>query len=228
MSWRKRGHDVMRLLLVDDHLSYREPLAFMLAREPDLAVAGQAGSVAEARVRFSDIDVALVDLDLPDGNGADVIRELRRANPRAMAVVVTATTRRTDVAQAVEAGAVGVLHKSRPIGEIVAGLRRLAAGEPLLSPAETVDLLRLLGQQRERNRAAKAAIDRLTPRECEVLQALADGLPDRDIAERLHVRTETVRTHMVNLLQKLGVESRLQALVFAARYGVVDLKDGAA
>ena len=218
---------MIRILLVDDHLSFRQPLAFMFAREPDLEVVAQAGSVAEARTRFSDVDIALVDLDLPDGSGVDVIRELRSANPRAMAVALTASARRADVAKAVEAGAAGVLHKSRPVDEVVAALRRLAAGGHLLSPAETVDLLRFIGQQRERDRTAQAAIGRLTRRECEVLQALAHGLQDREIAERLHIRTETVRTHMVNLLAKLGVDSRLQALVFAVRYGLVEVGAGA-
>ena len=105
----------------------------------------------------------------------------------------------------------------------MAGLRRLDRGEHLLSPAETIELLRLVGQQRERDRSAKEAAGRLTKRECEVLQSLADGLSDAEIAQRLHVSRETVRTHMVNLLQKLGLDSRLQALVFAVRQGLVKL-----
>ena len=212
---------MMRLVLVGDHLSFRQPLAFMLGREPGLEVAGQAGSLAEARPLLAGADVALVDLDLPDGDGAELIRALRLANPRGMAVVLTASASRLDAARAVEAGAVGALHKSCAVAEIAAALRRLAAGEHLLSPSETVALLRLVGQRRERDRGAQAAIGRLTPREREVLRALADGLSDREIAERLHVRTETVRTHMVNLLEKLGVGSRLQALVFAVRHGLV-------
>jgi DNA-binding NarL/FixJ family response regulator len=212
---------VIRVLLVDDHLSFRQPLAFMLQREPDIDVVGEAGSLAEACEVPVEVDMALVDLDLPDGNGATLIRTLRAANPRCMVAVLSASGNRTDLAQAVEAGAVGILHKSHPIESIVAALRRLQAGEHLISPTETVELLRLVGQQREKNRAAEAAIRRLTRRECDVLQSLADGLSDREIAERLVVSTETVRTHMVNLLHKLGVESRLQALVFALRHGVV-------
>jgi DNA-binding NarL/FixJ family response regulator len=220
---------MLRLLLVDDHLAFRQPLAFLLAREPDLAVVGQAGSLAEARAWLAGAGAgaALVDLDLPDGDGLDLVRELRRAAPPCPAVVLTASGTRLDAARAVEAGAVGVLHKASPVAEVVAALRRLAAGEPLLAPAEAVELLRLLGQRRERDRAAEAAIGRLTRRECAVLEALADGLSDREIAERLTIRPETVRTHMVNLYQKLGVDSRLQAVVFAARHGLVELGDGA-
>ena len=214
---------MIRTLLVDDHLSFRQPLAFMLAREPGIEVIGQAGSVVEARRHLAEANVALVDIDLPDGDGVDVVREFRRVNPRGMAVMLTASAKRTDIARAIEAGAFGVLHKSCPVEEIIAAMRRLTAGQHLISPAETVELLRLIGRQRERDRTAQAAIDRLTRRECDVLQALADGLSDSEIAERLHIRTETVRTHMVNLLHKLGVNSRLQALVFAVRYGLVKI-----
>ncbi len=215
---------MISVLLVDDHLSFRQPLAFMLAREADIQVIGQAGSVEEARKFYAEADVALVDLGLPDGDGVNLIRELRGANRHCMAVALTASVRRTDVARAVEAGAAGVLHKSLPVTDVVTAVHRLRAGESLLSPPEMVELLRLIGQQRDQDRLAQAAIVRLTPRECEVLQTLAKGLSDREIGERLQIGTETVRTHMVNLLQKLGVESRLQALVFAVRYGLVHIR----
>lgn len=213
----------MRVLLVDDHLSYIEPLKYMLELEPDIEVIGMAGSLAEARPLLSCANLALVDLDLPDGDGVDLIRESRTQSAPVMAVVLSATGVRAHLARAVEAGAVGMLHKSRPVAEIVAALRRLMAGEHLISPAETVDLLRLVGQQRQRDLAAKMAIDRLTRREREVLQLLAEGLHDREIADRLSVSTETIRTHMVNLLHKLEVDSRLQALVFAVQHALVKI-----
>ncbi len=219
---------MVRVLLVDDHASFRQPLAFVLGREPDLEVVGQAGSLAEARRALADAggaEVALVDLGLPDGDGVDLIRELRAANPRGKAVALTESGDAVAAARAVEAGAVGVLPKSCSVAEIIAALRRLGAGEPLLPPAEAAALLRLAGERRARDRAADAAIGRLTVREREVLQALADGLPDRGIAERLHVRPETVRTHLVHLLAKLGVDSRLQAVIFALRHGLVAVRD---
>jgi RNA polymerase sigma factor (sigma-70 family) len=92
-----------------------------------------------------------------------------------------------------------------------------------LSVRETSELLRFITRQREQQRAIQATIARLTPREREVLQALAAGLSDREIAHQLHVSTETVRTHMVNLLHKLGVDSRLKALVFALRHNLVTI-----
>jgi DNA-binding NarL/FixJ family response regulator len=127
-------------------------------------------------------------------------------------------------ARAVEAGASGVLHKSTPIKDIVEAVQMLRAGEALLSPAEVVEMLRLVGRERQEELAARQAVERLTPREKEVLEALAEGLESKEIAEKLNVTVETERTHMVNILHKLGVHSRLQALVFAARYGVVRIR----
>jgi DNA-binding NarL/FixJ family response regulator len=214
---------VIRILLVDDHAAFRQPLAFMMDREADLTVAGQAGSLAEARDLLIDIDVAVVDLDLPDGNGVELISDLRAANPRGAVLILTASANRAQEAQAVEAGAAGVMHKSVGIREIIDAVRRLAEGEHLLSPREAIDLLRLATREREQNREGQAALESLTPREMEVLQALAEGLSDKEIAQRLHVSAETVRTHMVNILSKLHVDSRLQALVFAIRHGAVNI-----
>ena len=217
---------MIRVLVVDDHSSFRQPLAFMLGYQPDITVVGQAGSLAEARRLLAevDVDVAVVDLNLPDGHGADLIRDLRAVNPAGMILVLTASMIDRDYAEAVEAGASGVLHKSAGIEEIIKAVRRAGAGEPLLSSRELVEMLRLADRHRIQDREAREALARLTPREQEVLQALADGLADKEIAARLNVRNETVRTHMVNILGKLGVDSRLQALVFAIRHRIVTVK----
>lgn len=212
---------MIRVLLVEDHASFRQALAFMLERESDITVVGQAGSLAEARRLLAGVDVAILDLGLPDGNGMVLIEELRAANPRGRVLILTASADQGDLARVIELGAAGTLNKSVGAGEIVTAIRRLSAGETLFSPGEIVELLRLAGRQRERTREAQLALDRLTRREHEVLQALAAGLTDKEIARRLHISAETVRTHMVNLLAKLGVESRLQAVVFAARHGAV-------
>ena len=215
-----------RVLLVDDHASFRQPLAFMLDREADMTVVGQAGSLAEARklLRGAEIDAAVVDLDLPDGEGSSLIKDLRETNPDAVVLVLTASSSRRDLARTIEAGAAGALHKSIGIQEIISAVRRVSVGEQLYSPAEVVGMLRLASQHREEDRFAREALGRLTPRERDVLQALADGLNDKEIGRRLHISTETVRTHMVNILAKLNVDSRLQALVFAVRHGVVTIE----
>jgi DNA-binding NarL/FixJ family response regulator len=217
----------IRVLLVEDHASFRQALAFMLEREPGFEVAGQVGSLAEARELNGEVlekvEVAIVDLALPDGDGLDLIEDFS-SQPRMMTLVLSASLEPGRFARAVEAGASGVLHKSTPIKDIVEAVRKLRAGEALLSPAEVVEMLRLVGRERQEEHAARQAVERLTPREKEVLQALAEGLESREIAEKLNVTVETERTHMVNILHKLGVHSRLQALVFAARHGVVQIR----
>ena len=217
----------IRVLLVEDHASFRQALAFMLEREPGFEVAGQVGSLAEARQLngevLENVEVAIVDLALPDGDGLELIEDFS-SQPRMTTLVLSASLEPGRFARAVEAGASGVLHKSTPIKDIVEAVRKLKAGEALLSPGEVVEMLRLVGRERQEELPARRAVERLTPREKEVLQALAEGLESREIAEKLSVTVETERTHMVNILHKLGVHSRLQALVFAARYGVVRIR----
>ena len=214
---------MMRILLVDDHTAFRQALGFVLEREQDVASIKQAGSVAEASLLLNDVDVAVVDIDLPDGNGVQIINALRAKQPHAKVLVLTGSANRKDMAQAVEAGAAGMMHKSANIAEIVDAVRRLNVGEFLIDPRDLVDLLRMARQEREQDRDAQDALARLTPREREVIQALADGLTDKQIAQRLLISVETARTHIVNILAKLKVDSRLKALVFAARYGAVKL-----
>jgi DNA-binding NarL/FixJ family response regulator len=216
-----------RIFLVEDHASFRQALAFMFDREGEFTVAGQAGSLAEARAFLrkspDSLDVAVVDLALPDGDGFGLIGELS-SRPDVMTLVLSASLEPARFARAVEAGASGVLHKSAPIGEIVDAVRRLRSGEALLSPAEIVEMLRMVSRRRQEEYEARRAIEKLTPREKQVLMALGEGLDSKDIAEKLHITVETERTHMVNILGKLDVHSRLQALVFAARHGVVEIR----
>lgn len=212
-----------RVLLVEDHATFREPLAFMFDWEPDFEVVAQAGSLAEARRMLDGIDLAVVDLDLPDGDGTELIGELRATNPHGMVLVLTASAQREVHARAVEAGAAGVLHKTARIKEVIDAARRLVAGEALLSTDEIIELLRLADRRREQDREAQRTIKQLTPREREVLQLLAEGLSDKEISARLYVGSGTVRNHVVSIFGKLGVHSRLQALLFAARHGLVDI-----
>src|ERR671921_327795 len=218
----------IRLLLVEDHVSFREATASVFEREPGFEVVGQAGSLAEVRKMLeegaSEADVALVDLGLPDGYGGGLIKELRTANPRAQALVLSATLQQAEIARAVEAGAAGVLHKSADIEEVVEAVRRVRAGEMLLPLEKVVELLRYAGSHREQQQEARQAIAQLTPREKEVLEALAEGLDGKDIAQRLGISTVTERNHVASILAKLGVHSRLQALIFAAKHGVVDIR----
>jgi DNA-binding NarL/FixJ family response regulator len=221
------SHLPIRLLLVDDHKIFLRLLRFLLDREAGLTVVAEATTLAEAREHLAvgiDVDVALVDLDLPDGNGVDLIHDLCTACPEAYAIVLSGVVDQETRALAVAAGASAVFSKSDEIVEVIAAVRLLVAGELVIPPAEAVALLRQAGRLRDRERAAAAVLNRLTPRERDVLQALAMGLGDRAIASHLGIGERTVRVHMVNLLAKLGVESRLQAVVFAARHGVVSIR----
>ena len=217
---------MQRLLLVEDHVSFRQTLALVFEGEPDFEVVAQAGSLAEARrvMGGREADLGVLDLSLPDGEGIELIEELRETNPHSAALVLTASLDLAEHARAVEAGAAGVVHKSADVDEILDATRRVAAGETLLSPEELVEFLRIAGQSRDEEREARASIEQLTRREREVLYALAEGLSNKQIAERLHMSVDTERTHMMNILNKLGVHSRLQALLFAARHGLVELR----
>jgi DNA-binding NarL/FixJ family response regulator len=217
-----------RVLLVEDHVSFRQALAFMFEREPEFEVVGQVGSVDEVRKLPSgllkDVEVAVVDLALPDGDGLELIEDLSSNEPQIMTLVLSASLESGRFARAIEAGAGGVLHKSTPIKDIIEAVRRLEAGEALHPPGEVIEMLRLVSREREEKREVLQAIEKLTSREKEILRSLAEGLESREIAEKLNITVETERTHMVNILHKLGVHSRLQALVFAARHGLVEIR----
>jgi two-component system nitrate/nitrite response regulator NarL len=216
-----------RILLVEDHTSYRDAATSVFEREPGFEVVGQAGSLTEARKIIEGgslaVDVAIVDLGLPDGYGGELIKELREINPQAQALVLSASLDKSEVAGAIEAGAAGVLHKSVGMEEVVQAVRRLKAGETLLPPEEVVELLRFAIYHRKQEQEAHQAIAQLTPREKEVLQALAEGLESKQIAERLHISVLTERNHVMSILTKLGVHSRLQAVVFALRFDIVKI-----
>lgn len=217
---------MIRVLLVDDHASAREPLAFMLNHQDDIEVVATAGSVAESQDALAgglDLDVAVLDLGLPDGWGTELIGTVHASNPRAVTLVLTSYTDQVVLAQALAAGAAGVLNKSADVDEIVAGIRRLHAGEQLVSAREVADAIRVAATERDRGAAERRLLDSLTPREREVLQTLAGGLADKEIAAELGVGVGTVRTHVNAVLTKLGVRSRLQAVVLAARNDAIDL-----
>jgi PAS domain S-box-containing protein len=213
----------IRVLLVEDHATVREAIAGMLEREPDFSVVGQAGSLAEARELLEGVDIVLLDLGLPDGFGGDLIPELRRANPGAQALVLSAGLDRANLARAVQNGAAGAVDKVAHLDEVVEAARRLRAGETLVPLDELAELLRYDSRRREQEHADRLAIESLTPRELDILRALAEGRDSQSIAAHLHITLRTERNHVAHILAKLGVHSQLQALVFCLRYGVVKI-----
>jgi PAS domain S-box-containing protein len=222
---REDLEEEVRILLIEDHATVREALAATFEREEGFEVVGQAGSLEEARgmLGMESVDVAVVDLGLPDGYGGDLIKDIIEANPHAQALVLSASLERAQIAQAVQSGAAGVLNKTAPLDEVVGAVERLRAGETLMPLSEVVEMLRFAGARREEEHEARRAVESLTPREREVLQALAEGLDSAGIAERLNISLRTMRNHMASILSKLGVHSQLQALVFALRHGVVEV-----
>jgi len=217
---------LQRILLVEDHTSFRQTLAYLFDQQPDFRVVAQAGTLVEARraMEGSEADLGVIDLSLPDGEGTGLIAELRDANADFAALVLTASLDRADHASAVEAGAAGVLHKSADVDVILDATRRLGEGETLFSQDELIELLRLAGQNREEELEARVSIEQITPREREVLRLLAEGLSNKEIAAKLYMSIDTERTHIMNILNKLGVHSRIQALLFAARHGLVEIR----
>lgn len=218
---------MIRILIVDDHTSFRESLAFMLDLVEDLSIVAQSGSLESARgaIRTTPVDLALLDLDLAGEQGLDLIRELRLQHPGAIAIVLTANTGARSRAMAVAAGAVGVLHKSTSIQEIVTTLRRAVAGEPLISPLEAAELMRQGNLYQQTEVDGHEALRRLSQREQDVLRSLAAGLDNQGIAERLFISPETVRSHIGHIYRKLDVDSRLQAVLFGVRHNFLTEED---
>ena len=211
-----------RTLLVEDHTALRQALGIMLEREPGLVVTNQAGSSAEARGMLEGIDLAVVDLQLPDGTGVDVISELLERNPRAAVLVLTGSLDRELFGRAVEAGAAGVVHKTAGVEEVVEAVRKVRAGDQIHTTAEVMELMRLGSRRRERDHLVRFATSSLTPRERQILGALAEGLTSQEISDRLGIARETEHAHMVRLFSKLGVHSRVGALAFGLRHGLVN------
>jgi DNA-binding NarL/FixJ family response regulator len=213
-----------RVLLVEDHTSFRESLAYVFDHEPEFSVAAQAGTFAEASEMLAEgVDLAVVDLGLPDGDGAELVRRLRRTNRQCSILVLTASLDPSYLALAVEAGAAGVMHKSSALDDIVDAASSLRRGEIPFS-RETNELLRLAGRTRSDDLASRKLAASFTEREKEVLQALAEGLENAEISARLGISIRTTRTHMMHILGKLGATSRLHALVLAVRCGAVEIR----
>ena len=212
----------IRVLLVDDHQLLTGALSQMLGREPDIIVAGVAGSVAEAKAMARErLDVVLMDYRLPDGTGAEATRAIKARWPAARVVMLTALTDDETVLESIQAGADGYLTKDRAIDEVVNAVRAAYAGETLLPRSVIVSIAQRVAAARERG-TERRQIEPLTPREMEVLKALTEGLATPEICERLYIAPNTLRTHVQNIMGKLRVHSKLEAVAFALRHRLVE------
>lgn len=208
------------LLLVDRHAVMRHPLALHLARTLPATRVLEAGSNAEATALSPGIDVAITELDLPDGDAVALISLIAVSQPAARIVVLTGSEDLLHAAQAVEAGAHALVHKRASVDELIETIHLLMRGERLLTETDIAEMRRAARQNRPGVNPATGQRIRLTDRENDVLQGLAAGLSDKQIARELGVSVETVRTHVKGLFNKLGAASRLQALALAIRYGL--------
>lgn len=207
--------DPIRVLLVDDHAVVRQGLRAFLQLQPDIAVAGEAGSgqAALAEAAASQPDVVLMDLLMPDGDGAEAIRALATAAPRARVLVLSSFADDDRVFPAMEAGAAGYLLKDVDPDRLAEAIREVHRGRPALHPDVAERLMRRV--------ADPGGGSRLTPREREVLQLVVEGFANKQIARRLRITEKTVKTHVSSVLQKLGVADRTAAAVLAIRQGLV-------
>ncbi|MEV0165922.1 LuxR family two component transcriptional regulator [Nonomuraea fuscirosea] len=203
----------VRLLIADDHPVVRDGIRGMFTGDPGFEVLGEAGDGAQAvdLARVLDPDVILMDLRMPRMDGVAAIKELARLGVRARVLVLTTYDTDKDVLPAVEAGATGYLLKDTSRDELVRAVRAAARGEAVLSPSVAT---RLLGQVR-------APADPLSARELEVLRLIADGATNREAAARLFISEATVKSHVLHIYAKLGVNDRAAAVAVAFRRGLL-------
>ena len=209
--------DPIRVLLVDDHAVVRSGLSAFLLAYDDLELVGQAGSGEEA-VRLCDRlqpDVVLMDLVMPGIDGAQATRAIRERCPSIQVIALTSFKEKELVEGAMEAGAIGYLLKNISADELARAIREAHAGRPTLAPEAAQALIRA------RRESPKLGSD-LTKREQEVLALLVEGLNNPEIAERLVVSRSTVKFHVSNILSKLGVASRTEAVAAAVKEGLLD------
>jgi two-component system NarL family response regulator len=212
----------IRVLLVDDHRLLLDSLARVLAMEPDIRIVGTATSVAEAREAAGEaLDVVLMDYRLPDGTGVEATRLIKARWPAARVVMLTAIDDDETVLESIQAGADGYLTKDKALEDVVATVRAAYAGATLLPRSVIVQIARRVAEARDRQ-AERMPVEQLTPRELEVLRALTEGLSTPEICEKLFITPNTLRTHVQNVMGKLHVHSKLEAVAFALRHRLVE------
>lgn len=206
----------IRVVLADDHVVVRTGLRAMLDGEPDIQIVGEAANGAEVVSLSSrvDPDVVLMDLRMPEVDGVTAIAKIRERHPSVHVLVLTTYDTDADILRAVEAGATGYLLKDATRDEVLYAIRSAAVGEAALAPRVAS---RLMGRIRAPGEEA------LSSREIEVLSLVARGLTNKEIARTLHLSEATVRTHLLHVFTKLGVDDRTAAVMVAAERGILSI-----
>lgn len=203
----------IRILIVDDHPLLREGIASMIEAEPDMLLLGEAASGEHAIEAYVCLrpDITLVDLQLPDIHGVEVIERIRQISPHARTIVLTTYRGDVQAMRALKAGAAGYLLKSMLRKELLDAIRAVHAGRRRVPPEIAVEIAQYAGEHA------------LTDREIDVLRQIADGRSNKQIAFRLSLAEETVKTHVKNILAKLRAEDRTHAVTIAVKRGIIEL-----
>jgi DNA-binding NarL/FixJ family response regulator len=223
---RSAAPDPIRVLVVDDHALFRRGLEMVLASEVDIDIVGEASDGAEAVDKAAALvpDIVLMDVQMPKRGGIDACTAIKDVAPSAKIVMLTVSEDETDLYEAIKAGASGYLLKEISIEEVATGLRAVAGGQSLISPSMAAKLLNEFSMlmQRSDDRQQLPA-PRLTDRELEVLKLVARGLNNRAIAMQLGISENTVKNHVRNILDKLQLHSRMEAVVYAVREKLLEI-----
>ncbi len=213
----------IRVLIVDDHTIVRKGIKALLAETSDIQVVGEASNGLDATQlsRQLEPDVILMDLLMPKLDGIEATRQITAQQPRTHVLVLTSFVGDDKIFPAIKAGAFGYLLKNSEPSELIHSIRMVHRGEPSMPPM----IARKIMQEIQEQPAVKPYPEALTPREVEVLQLLAKGLSNEEIAARLVISEVTVRTHISHLLAKLHLASRVQATLYALREGISSLSD---
>jgi DNA-binding NarL/FixJ family response regulator len=206
----------IRILIADDHPVVREGLAGMLAGQPDFEVMDVAtdGDMAVELHNEHSPDVTLMDLQMPGLDGVGAIEAIKAKNPSAQILVLTTYDADADILRAIEAGATGYLLKDTPREELFRAIRATAAGESVLAPNVTARLMTRMRAPAEEN---------LSAREIEVLELVARGNSNKEVGKALHISTATVKTHLIHIYNKLGVDDRTAAVTTAIEKRIITL-----
>jgi len=223
----KNGNERLKVLVVDDHALFRRGLQMVLKSEGDIEVVGEAadGNEAVEKAQETMPDVILMDVRMPHRSGIEATQQIKDLLPHVKILMLTISDEEADLYEAIKAGASGYLLKEISIDEVADAIRSVSAGQSRLSPSMAAKLLQEFAAMSKRAAEARQLpAPRLTDREMEVLRLVAQGLNNRDIARDLFISENTVKNHIRNILEKLHLHSRMEAVVYAVREKLLEIK----